>query len=135
MRNRWIIGLALILALAACSNKADPEPRGLYDCSRNIRGTGDLEADIIGRWAFVQNASPQFFTFSEGGNAIRTWTSDEDDDVTYSAHPFGINGDVVTIADYGAYEFALDEDGFWTVIERGAEQEWMRCARADEVAQ
>ena len=129
------MAIAVIMVLGACSNESSEGPRGLYDCTRNTRGSGELETDIIGRWAFVQNASTQYFTFSEGGNAIRSWTSDEDTEVTYSAHPFGINGNVVTIADYGAYEFTLDPDGFWMVLERESEQDWMRCARADEVAQ
>lgn len=129
MRLRTLrIGLALLLPLAACS---DGVPAGLdtsFDCRENTPGTGDLAADIVGRWYFVQNSSFQYFNFLDDGTAIRTWTSDEHDDVDYTTHDYTVQGTQVAIRDYGVFGFVLDGD-LWTVPDDTADTDWIRCLR------
>ncbi len=131
MRKRWApyILLAVVL-LSACGNTPTPAPRGLYDCAQNTPGTGDLETDIIGKWAFVENSSPQHFTFTNSGNVVRTWNSSETGEVLYTAHGYEVAGDVVSVTDHGDYTFVVDQRGLWSVLAGATDQGWTRCERA-----
>ncbi len=113
-----------LVAMAGCSE--DVPALQSFDCSRNTPGTGDLETDIVTQWTWVQNASTQSFTFRSDGTAVRTWTSDEHDDVTYTTHDYSVDGNLVAIRDYGAYEFKLTDD-VWTVSDSSADTDWIRC--------
>ncbi len=116
----------LAVVLAGCGSSGVGPPAGSFDCSANAAGTGDLAVDIVGQWFWVQNASAQYFTFASDGMAVRTWTSDVSDEVTYTSHDYVVESDVVRIGGYGDFRFTFD-DGSWTVDDPAAITDWIRC--------
>lgn len=130
MWRRWAIIVAAVLALAACSDSATRAPSGLYDCSENTPGTGDLATDLIGKWQFFENSSPQHLTFGMSGNVIRTWNTPETGEVLYTAHPYEVGDEVVMITDLGDFTFETDETGEWRVLAGSEDLGWTRCSRA-----
>ena len=129
MRWRILLVVALVVVpVAACSDDAPALP--CFDCRENAPGTGDLRADIVTQWTWVQSGSRQYFTFRGDGTAVRTWTSDEHDDVTYTTHDYSVDDNLVAIRDYGAYEFIRAGDR-WTVQDDRADSSWIRCRPID----
>lgn len=120
--------IVLSLAATACGSSSVGPPEGSFDCSENSVGSGDLAVDIVGRWFWIQNASAQYFDFAPDGTAVRTWTSDVSDEVRYTKYDYAVEGDTVQIDRYGEYRFVL-ADGLWTVDDRAADTEWIRCRR------
>ena len=118
--------IVLTLFLVSCGVSDGAPPIGNFDCTEHAAGTGDVAADVVGRWFWIQNASPQYFTFEAGGSAVRTWTSDESDDVRHSRHQYFVEGDMVRIEDYGDFRFVF-ADGAWTVDDPAAITDWIRC--------
>lgn len=123
------------MALSGCGVGAEPAPSGLFDCGTNTPGTGDLATDVIGKWQFFENSSPQHFTFIRSGSAVRTWTTPETGEILYTAHAFNINGDTVSISDYGDFAFDVDETGVWRVFDGSQDVGWTRCERSGGSAQ
>ena len=125
------MGMLLILSMSACAGGTSGQPpEGAYDCSINTPGSGDLASDIIGQWRFIQNASGQYHTFDANDTVIRTYTSDENDDVSYVTYSYEVQASAVVIGDDPmlGFEFSVDGRGVWSVSRDGVDQDWTRCA-------